>query len=102
MNPVISLALGWAAGMGLGLLYFGGLWLTVGRLSTVRWPALLLLGSFAGRTAFVLAGFYFVMEGRWERMLACLVGFVMARMLLVSRLQREELLPNVPRGKEVA
>jgi hypothetical protein len=34
-----------------------------------------------------LAGFYLVSGGHWERLLLCLLGFVMAR-LLVTRLAR--------------
>jgi F1F0 ATPase subunit 2 len=85
--------------MGLGLFYFGGLWLTVRQLPTCRWPAPLLVGSFLGRTALTLVGFYLIMGGRWERMLACLVGFMMARLFLVSRL-RPERVPAIPRGRE--
>jgi F1F0 ATPase subunit 2 len=35
----------------------------------------------------VLAGFHFVARGRWERVLACLLGFVAAR-LIATRLTR--------------
>lgn len=99
MGPFIPLVLAWTAGMGLGLFYFGGLWLTLRRLPTCRWPALLLLGSYVGRTFAALVGFYLVMGGRWERVLACLVGFIMARFLLVSRL-RPERLAVASAGKE--
>jgi len=34
-----------------------------------------------------LAGFYFVSNGHWQRLLLCLLGFVMAR-LIVTRLTR--------------
>jgi F1F0 ATPase subunit 2 len=91
MSPFIALVLAWAAGMGLGLFYFGGLWLTLRQLPTCRWPAPLLLGSYVGRTGVVLVGFYLVMGGRGERVLACLVGFIMARFLLVSRLRPKQL-----------
>lgn len=99
MSPVIPLVLAWVAGVGLGLFYFGGLWLTIRQLPTCRWPAPLLVGSFVGRMAVVLFGFYFVMDGRWERVLACLIGFVIARHLLISQL-RPERVPDIPRGKE--
>jgi F1F0 ATPase subunit 2 len=99
MSPFLPLVLAWVAGVGLGLLYFGGLWLTLRQLPTCRWPTPLLVGSFMGRTAVVLVGFYFVMGGRWERVLACLVGFMMARFLLVSRL-RPEGLADASAGKE--
>lgn len=99
MSQFLPLVLAGLAGMGLGLFYFGGLWLTIRQLPTCRWPAPLLVGSFVGRTAVVLVGFYFVMGGRWERALACLLGFLVARFLLVSRL-RPERVPDIPRGKE--
>lgn len=89
MNLFFTLALACTAGMALGLFYFGGLWLTVRQLSRQRRPLPLFLGSFLGRTVLVVAGFYFVMGGRWERMLACLAGFIMARLLLTSRLRQE-------------
>lgn len=98
MSPVLPPALAWVAGVGLGLFYFGGLWLTIRRLPTCRWPAPLLAASFVGRTAVVLVGFYFVMGGRWERIVASLLGFVMARHLLISRL-RPERVPGIPRGE---
>jgi N-ATPase, AtpR subunit len=32
----------------------------------------------------VLAGFNFVSGGRWERLLACLLGFVIARLVITQ------------------
>jgi len=71
----------------MGAFYFGGLWLTVRRLATDEKPALLLFGSFLVRSGVVLSGFYFVTDGRWERLVACLVGFLAARTLLICRLR---------------
>lgn len=99
MTVVVTVLLALVAGLGLGLIFFGGLWLTVRQLPTRRYSVPLFLGSFVGRTAVVLAGFYFVMDGRWERVLACLAGFIMVRQLLVSRL-RSERIADGPRGKE--
>lgn len=83
MSDYFSLLLALAAGMALGLFFFGGLWLTVRQLPTSPSPALLLLASFVGRTALTLVAFYFVMGGRWERLLACLAGFLLARTVLL-------------------
>lgn len=99
MSLFIALAMAWAAGMGLGLFYFGGLWLTVRQLPTRRYPVPLFLGSFVGRTAVVVAGFYFVMGGHWERVLACLAGFIMVRQVLVSRLRTQQMADSA-RGEE--
>jgi F1F0 ATPase subunit 2 len=81
------LGLALLAGMVLGALYFGGLWWTVQRLTSARHPGLLFLASFIGRTAVTLAGFFLIAGGRWQRLLACLAGFVLARFLLVRRWQ---------------
>jgi F1F0 ATPase subunit 2 len=93
------LALACVAGVGLGLFYFGGLWLTVRRLPNSPGPALLFMGSFVGRTALTVLGFYFVMDGRWERILACLAGFLLARQVLISRLRPDRAAP-LPRARE--
>jgi F1F0 ATPase subunit 2 len=45
------------------------------------------LGSLLLRTGLAMAGFYFIGRGHWERLLVCLLGFVMAR-LIVMRLTR--------------
>jgi F1F0 ATPase subunit 2 len=37
-------------------------------------------GSLLLRMSIALAGFYFVSGGQWERLLLCLVGFVIARL----------------------
>lgn len=79
---IVSLAIGAV----LGAIYFAGLWITVRRLAITRQPALLMLVSFIGRVAVVLLGFYFVTDGRWERLIACLAGFLLARTLLIRRL----------------
>jgi F1F0 ATPase subunit 2 len=70
-------------GVALGLFYFGGLWWTVQRLRTVRHPAWLAGASMAVRLAGALAGFYWIMDGGWERLLACALGFFAARTVLL-------------------
>lgn len=83
MNDWLTLALAGLAGLALSALSFGGLWWTV-RLGIVsRRPALLFLGSLLLRTAVVVTGFYFVGDGDWQRLLACLVGFVVARSIIM-------------------
>ena len=79
MNEALMLALACAAGSGLGAFFFLGLWWTVRRGMGSRWAPLVFLGSLLVRLAVVLGGFYVVSAGRWERLLACLVGFALAR-----------------------
>ena len=87
MDEALNLMLAWIAGTMLGAIFFGGLWWTVrkGVLSPV--PALWFLGSLLLRMSTVLAGFYFVGHAHWERLLVCLLGFIMAR-LAVTYLTR--------------
>jgi len=86
VNFTVSLFLAFLAGAALGLGYYGGLWLTIQRLPTAGRPGLLASVSLFLRLGLVLVAFYLVMGGRWERLLACLAGFLLARVLLVRRL----------------
>lgn len=87
MNEPLSLASALVAGVLLGGFFFGGLWWTVRKAVSSRQPALWFLGSMLLRTGIVLSGFYFVSEGDWKRLLASLLGFIIAR-LVVTRLIR--------------
>lgn len=87
MTEIGPLILALLAGVPLGALFFGGLWWTLRKgLSSTR-PALWFLGSLLLRSGIVLAGFNLVGDGQWQRLLACLAGFFMAR-LIVTRLAR--------------
>lgn len=76
-----------SAGLGLGLIYFGGLWLTVSRLQEVRRPGLWMAGSFIVRLAITLAGFYLATGCRWDRLSVCLLGFLFVRWTMVRRIK---------------
>lgn len=73
------------AGFGLGVLFYGGLWMTIRALPGSRHPTLLALGSFWGRTALVLAGLTLAMAHRWQNGIACLAGFIVAHIALAHR-----------------
>jgi F1F0 ATPase subunit 2 len=87
MTETSSLVLACLVGAGLGAAFFGGLWWTVRRGVSAGQPALWFLGSFLVRTSLVLVGLLVIYGGRWERLLACLVGVVVARPI-VMRLTR--------------
>jgi F1F0 ATPase subunit 2 len=70
-------------GLGLGTFFFAGLWWTVRRSLSAAQPALWFLCSLVTRTAVTLAGFYLVSAGDWQRLLACLLGFTVARFLVM-------------------
>jgi F1F0 ATPase subunit 2 len=83
--PYLVLAL--LAGLALGAVFFGGLWWTVRRIADPSASPFGFLGSVLLRTALLLGGVYWVGDGDWHRLCACLVGFIAAR-ILASRLAR--------------
>jgi F1F0 ATPase subunit 2 len=101
MNETIILVLAAGAGILLGAIFFGGLWWTVHKGVSSQRPALWFLGSMLVRTGIAVAGFYVVSDGRWQRLVACLLGFVVAR-LLVTQLARSRADTRNSPAKEVA
>jgi len=85
MIEALRLVLALVEGLFLGAVFFGGLWWTVQKGVSSNWSALWFFGSFLVRMSIVLVGFYFVARGHWQRLIVCLVGFVIAR-LIVTRL----------------
>lgn len=87
MNDVLPVAGAFAVGMLLGLFFFAGLLWTVRKGVVSAHPVLWFAGSLLLRTGVVLLGFFFVGRGHWQRLLICLAGFILSRML-VMRLSR--------------
>ncbi len=87
---ILTLAPAFIAGLGLGLFYFGGLWLTIQRLTTTRKPYHLILASFLFRLTVCLVGFYLILSSKGEQqlisLLACVLGFLLIRTILIRRL----------------
>ena len=79
----LELSLAAVAGVLLGLLFFGGLWWTLRRAMRSTRPALWVGASLLLRMGCTAAGFVVVSAGDWQRMLACLLGFLAARWLVV-------------------
>lgn len=96
----LALILAGVAGVGLGAVFFGGLWWTVRKGMTSAQPAFWFFGSLLIRMGAVLTGFYFVGAGHWERLLACLLGFIAVR-LVMMRLTRSPAKPaSRPTGED--
>jgi F1F0 ATPase subunit 2 len=93
-HEIAALTLVFFTGVAIGTLFFGGLWWTVLKGIRTRRAALLFLISFLLRTTFVLIAFYLVGTAHLDRLAACLLGFVLGRVLIV-RLTR----PAMKKGK---
>jgi F1F0 ATPase subunit 2 len=87
MNEVTNLILALIAGGLLGAIFFGGLWWTVQRGVSSECPAIWFFCSLLLRTSIAVTGFYFVSHANWRRLMACLLGFFLAR-ILVTRFTR--------------
>lgn len=100
MSETVIWAATLLAGFALGVVFFGGLWLTVQRGAVSPSPARWFLGSFVLRTAIVLAGFYFIGAGQLVRLGLCLMGFLLARVLvLFATRQRSAAATQQPSGE---
>lgn len=84
MSDLLWLGAALLAGGALGTFFFGGLWWTLRRSLASAQPVLWLAPSLILRIGVTLAGFYVVGQGDWRRLLACLVGFVIARFIVTA------------------
>jgi F1F0 ATPase subunit 2 len=82
-SEILILFLSASAGLMLGGIFFGGLWWTVRNGINAKQPGLWFLGSMIVRMTIVMAGFYIVGGGQWDRLLSCLLGFIAARSMVV-------------------
>lgn len=83
-------------GLILGVLFFGGLYMSVNRLTSVSSPALMMLISTMLRMAMLLAGVYLLLRGELKNGIAALVGIVVAKFVSVYLVRKRVR----PAGKE--
>ena len=101
MNEFLILAVALASGLSLGAIFFGGLWWTVRKGVSSKHPARWFLGSLLVRMSLVLVGFYFVGRGNWQRLVVCLFGFIIAR-IVVTWLTRPPVVHRHPEAEEAS
>jgi F1F0 ATPase subunit 2 len=87
MSGVAALVVVLMAGLAIGTFFFGGLWWTIRKGLSSRNPAFWFFGSALLRLSFASAGFYFVARSDWRKWLICLLGFLIAR-VVVTRVAR--------------
>ncbi len=90
MNDLLVLILTFIAGLLLGGFFFGGLWWTTRKGLLSRSPAPWFMGSLIIRLGVTIMIFYVVCRNHWERMLICLAGFIIARMIVMRLVQNKK------------
>ena len=88
MTSIIALIIG----LGLGLFYFGGLWLTVQQLPVTKHPYRLMLFSFLFRLGISMFILSLIIRGNTElynvsSLLACCLGFLIVRTIAILLIQ---------------
>lgn len=81
-----SMLVGALSGMALGMLYFGGLWLTVRRIPCATHPGKLLLISFIIRLGLTLTGLWLALQIGVMAFGIALAAFFAVRHFMIRRL----------------
>jgi F1F0 ATPase subunit 2 len=93
MSEAAYLVLAGFEGALLGAVFFGGLWWTVHKGIWSKQPATWFLASLAVRTLIAVSGFWLIARGDWRRLVACLLGFIVSKMIIVhltaARIEKE-------------
>ena len=84
MSEILYMVLALIGGLAIGTLFFGGLWFTVKKAVTSKIPALWFFASLVFRVCITLIGFYYISFGSWQRLLACVLGFILARFIVIQ------------------
>lgn len=82
MNDMAGLVFAFIAGGLLGVFFYFGLWWTVKKGMSSTKPALWFGISMVARTVIALAVFYAVGGNHFQRLVACLAGFIIARLII--------------------
>jgi len=83
MSELVNVLIAFCVGAATGGFFFGGLWWTVRQVTKARRPAWLFLVSFLVRAGSVGAILFLFFRHHGDRLAVALVGFVVARALLI-------------------
>lgn len=83
MSEPFMLLPAFMGGLLLGAVFYGGLWWTVRKGLTSQRPALWFFISYLLRTVMIITGLYAFSGGQWQRLLSCLLGCLLARVIVM-------------------
>jgi len=73
-------------GVLIGILFFGGLYLTVKKLMTIKYPALFMMLSLIVRLVILAGGLYLIMDGGMKNILSAMAGIILVRLVMIAKL----------------
>ena len=79
-------------GILVGSLFFGGLYLTVKKLTSLKYPALFMILSLIVRLVILAGGIYLIMDGGIKNVLSAMAGIILVRFVMIAKLGKA--LPN--------
>ena len=85
-EEVLNMIQAFIVGVIGGFLFFGGLYLTVNKIGTVKYPALLMILSLFIRLAGLTEGLFLIAEVGIKNLLASMAGILIVRLLLIRKL----------------
>jgi len=74
-------------GAAIGVVYFGGLWLTVNRIPTTQTPGILIIISFLVRTFIMMVGFFLLFSWAGYYALPSFIGILIVRFIMINKVQ---------------
>lgn len=77
-------------GMLIGVLYFGGLYVTTQRINDVKSPGLLMITSMLLRMIILLIGLYYLAKTGIQSILIGFLGIMLVRFIMVFLVKKEE------------
>jgi len=98
MDTSIELTLAFLTGIVLGIIFFGGLWLTIRWAMNSKNPGIWFLLSMLSRTAIVVVGIFVITHGEIGEVLLCMAGFILTRIFLSRRLDLSTYKQNANTG----
>lgn len=87
---MMGYVLAFAGGIILGILFFGGLYITVQKMNTVKNPALIMILSFILRMAVLVIAFYFISKSGYKEVLFALAGVILSRFVMTFRMRDDK------------
>lgn len=75
-------------GVILGIVFFGGLYWTIHKLTEVKQPGFLMIGSLIFRMALLLSVLYYVSRSGYKGILYALFGMLLVRIIMIFKIEK--------------